>query len=409
MENMSFQYGSGGKCSGSDGNNGGDTYIKSSNSSIIAGGGKAGGSDENRKWYEFWKWFSGGGEAGTYSVNNNNINKAYLWNNGNSGDAKVFNESIGGASVMSSNTFKSGIGYDRGYGGSKKMSNETYGNGGCLYILPTTSYCVCTIKAPSGTNINVSVSGDEKSQDGNYIQNTEIRAGNMSGTTTISFIVKKGATINYNARNGYMVDSGSFKAGENLNSDNEQNKSLTLKKEIVTHTIKCSGDFTITGEFTDDNGNITNRELTGTNSITFKVWKDPSHNTVTVNKTYYDSKVIQITENNGTTDAGLNKKRYYASLSSTGKIKLKKKSNITINATWNDWNDEEKAKASKVNWNLNYEGFECTALVKNKTNISYGSMQLNSQKLPEKVTITFSNNHSVSKTFETGNIWVEIK
>lgn len=302
--------GSGGNCSGSDGHDGGDTSIVKSGLNIIAGGGKAGGSDENREWYEVWKWFEGGGEAGTYQASGSDIKKVYLRNNGEKGDAKAFSESIGGTSVMSSTTFKTGIGNNRGYGGSKDFNDELPAGGGCLYILPNTSYCVCTITAPEGTQINANVSEDYVATDGNYIQNTNIQTGAISGTTNIQFIVKKGATVSYSARKDYMIDNGSFTAGENVNSDNEQQVNLTLKKEIVEHTIYCKGDFKITGEFTDDNGNITSREKTGTNSITFKVWKDPSHNSVTVSKAYYDSTTIQITDN-GTTTVNLRKTKYY--------------------------------------------------------------------------------------------------
>lgn len=302
--------GSGGKCDDSDGHDGGETSIVKGNLNIKAGGGKAGGSNEDREWYEIWEWFTGGGEAGTYQASGSDIKKVYLNNNGESGDAEVFNESIGGASVMSSSTFKTGIGNNRGYGGSKKWNTETPAGGGCLYILPNSSYCVCTISAPEGTQINATVSGDYVATDGNYIQNTNIQTGAISGTTKIQFIVKKGATITYSARKDYMIDNGSFTAGENVNSDNEQEVNLTLKKEIVEHTINCKGDFKITGEFTDDNGTIISREKTGKDSITFKVWKDPSHNSVTVSKDYYDSTPIQITDN-GTTTVNLRKTKYY--------------------------------------------------------------------------------------------------
>lgn len=304
--------GSGGKCSNSNGHDGGDTSIVGNGLGITVEGGKAGGSDEDRG---ILGWFDAGGTGGSNNITSNtNIKNVYLNNNGSDGIAKIGwggdDGSFGGNSVMTSSTFKTGIGNNRGYGGSKIGASETPAEGGCLFILPNTSYCVCTISASEGTQINATVSGDYVNTDGNYIQNTNIQTGAISGTTKIQFIVKKGATVSYSARKDYMIDNGSFTAGENVNSDNEQQVNLTLKKEIVEHTIYCKGDFKITGEFTDDNGTITSREKTGTDSITFKVWKDPSHNSVTVSKAYYDSTTIQITDN-GTTTVNLRKTKYY--------------------------------------------------------------------------------------------------
>lgn len=330
--------GSGGKCSNSNGHDGGDTSIVENGLGITVEGGKAGGSDEDRG---ILGLFDAGGTGGSNNITSNtNIKNVYLNNNGSDGIAKIGwggdDGSFGGNSVMTSSTFKTGIGNNRGYGGSKKWDTETPAGGGCLYILPNSSYCVCTISAPEGTQINATVSEDSVNTDGNYIQNTNIQAGAISGTTKIQFIVKKGATITYSARKDYMIDNGSFTAGENVNSDNEQEVNLTLKKEIVEHTINCKGDFKITGEFTDDNGTIISREKTGKDSITFKVWKDPSHNSVTVSKTYYDSSTIQITDN-GTTTVNLNKHKYFVDVNNVtyehsqdwGEYKWRKTKNLT--------------------------------------------------------------------------------
>ncbi len=309
---------------------------------------------------------------------------------------------------MSNERFKSGIGNNRGYGGSKHRENEEQANGGCLYILSNNSYCVCTIKAKEGTTIEARVSGDYVTEDGEYIIKTNIEAGIISGTSSISFIVKKGARIEYFARKTNEIASGEIIAGEKLNADNEQTVDVVLRKEIATHTIKCNGDFTITGEFVDDDGNIINRTISATNSATFKVWLDPNHNTVKISKTYYDTLSMQI-QGNGTSTANLNKKKYYATLSETGEFKVNKKSEKNINATWNSWNAEEKAKAQSVRWKVEYNDFKCTSvMINNKANITYSSVKY-TNGLPNSMNITFKNGHVTSRKFKTGEVYAEIE
>lgn len=145
-----------------------------------------------------------------------------------------------------------GIGKDRGTGGTNHffgIGEDISGVGGALYILPTKQYCKVNINSNVDAQINAVVSNDEYY--GEYVINTQIKTGPVSGENSISFIVKKGATITCTAerigsdKTDYNLFSNSYTAGEtNLNATtNEENIVLGLTKKKFTKNIKLSGGY----------------------------------------------------------------------------------------------------------------------------------------------------------------------
>lgn len=245
-----------------------------------------------------------GGGAGTYT---NRLSSTMYNSNGNSGTS---GGTLGTSAYGASSVWTQGIGRNRGSGGSNGpgIGDDVSGVGGALYILPTSDYCVMQINA-NGCGISASVSGDAIAANGDTIINTNATAGTISGNNSISFIVKKGASVTYTAWcTNYVTRVETITAGTSLNSNNVHVVNVSLNKQTYTHTITCNGSFAVSGRFTDDNGNVTSTSKTGNGSVKFKVWAGDA--TVTVSKTYYDSKNITIS-GTGTTPANLSKTKYY--------------------------------------------------------------------------------------------------
>lgn len=275
----------------------------------------------------------------------------YLQSNGNNGTGEGFTQcAIGGNTVLSKrlsdgSMFMSGIGRDTGLGGDQHsiLGNDTGmncghtskgndGRGGGLYILSTEYYSVCKIDAPNNATVRVTVTGDDVPRTGNVDKNVKhITVGTLQTTGDLSFIVRKGARVNYTvSQQYYNTESGYFIAGQangasvssnvtvnNLNtSDNTQTVKVNLSKTIYKHTITSSGaTITVTGKFTDSKGNITSYSKTGTGKVEFNVWADENNNDVnyTVSKQYYNttSGSVNVTSNGGTTNVTLDKTKYF--------------------------------------------------------------------------------------------------
>lgn len=276
----------------------------------------------------------------------------YLQSNGNNGIGEGFTQcAIGGNTVLSKrlsdgSMFMSGIGRDTGFGGDQHsiLGNDTGmncghtskgndGKGGCLYILSTEYYSVCKIDAPNNATVTVTVTGDnapvDESDAATRVGNN-IQVGTIQTTGDISFIVRKGARVNYTvSQQYYNTESGYFIAGQanganvssnvkvnSLTSDNTQTVNVILSKTIYKHTITSSGaTITVTGKFTDSNGNITSYSKTGIGTVEFNVWADENNNDVnyTVSKQYYNTKSgsVNVTANGGTTNVTLDKTKYF--------------------------------------------------------------------------------------------------
>ena len=367
----------------------------------------------------------------------------YLRSNGKDGIyewLETVEGGIGGDSVMTDGTFNCGLGTGRGEGGDvRQFTNQIQnghnaGIGGCLYILSTNVYSICEItNVPNDATINLNVSNDSLTLDGNTVfLNASI--GNINGTGSKKFITKKDATIDYDvvSNDGHWIANGTITNVGTPDSNlgtydadiNTHTIPISLNKRILTHTISSAGsNITVRGNFTDLNGNITSNELTGTGSITFNVWSAEPNVNYTVSRTYYDTKTGSVTvttdNNGGTTGVSLDKHKYYATLSQTGEITFKNGTR-DITASWNNWSDEEKSKASGTRWKCTVEGFDYN--IWGSDSAAFGGAeiiegQLNySNNLPNSKTITFFTdayywlfgNVYLDTTFTIGNIYVEI-
>lgn len=278
---------------------------------------------------------------------------------------------------------------------------------------------------PDGAHVRVDVTGDAPPGgmiDGNV---NNVQVGTIEKDGDVSFIVRQGATVNYTvSKTHYNTATGSFTAGANLNNKNEQDVSINLSKIIFTYKIESTGaNINVTGNFTDDTGKVISKSISGTNTVTFKVWSGENTVSYTATKTYYETEsgTINIAEDGSKSITFNTKKKYYASLSQTGEITFKNGTR-DVTATWNNWNTDERNKASGTKWKCQPEGFEVTNLAKGDTNITYGDVQ-NSGGLPNSMTITFSNytethlwapfvgNYAYvwyDKTFKIGTVYVEI-
>lgn len=239
------------------------------------------------------KYMVNGGNVST-TIASDRVIEEYLCSNGYNGnrpEAMVF---IGGPSVMSQGLLDCGIGVGLGAGGDYQES----GVGGCLYILSSKIYCVCTVQVPaehSDATVRINVTGDDFTEG----INTRAKVGTITGTGTQTFIVKKGSTVEYTVEKEHYIAQGKAEnigtvaatEGEYNSSSNTHTIPVTLKKKILTHTIQTNGaNITINGKFTDANGNITNTSMTGTGSITFNVWSaEPTITLISAEKTYYNT------------------------------------------------------------------------------------------------------------------------
>ena len=382
---------------------GGDTYIKNSSGAFVvkanggAGGGTAGG---------------GGGAienstAITYSDPYN------LSSNGASGtsDGLLKQHAIGAPAFRTI-----GIGRNRGAGGTNHFitnsGEDTSGDGGALYILTTKEYCMFKLTANDGAYINAVVSND--SYYGDYVINTQAQAGTISGEKSVSFIVKKGATITCTiTKNNYNSVTKTFTAGSSLDGNNVHNETVTLKKTIYTRTLALNGaTISATGQFTDLDGNVIQTSLSGANSITFNVWIGDNNVHWTASRLYYDTNSgdYAITSSGIDYLPALPKHRYYATLDRTGEWKFKNDTKY-VNATWS-WNANEISNAPGTTWSVYYEGFEVKDLVKGDTSINYGSVSYNNN-LPYRMSIELKNYTKflfsyTNKTFKIGTVWAEI-
>ena len=273
---------------------------------------------------------------------------SYIKNNGSNGTNEgTFECAIGGNTVLNKrlsdgSMFMSGIGRDTGLGGDQHsiLTNDTWmncdhtskgndGRGGALYILSTEYYSVCKIDAPNNATITVNVTGDnapvDESDAATRVGNN-IQVGTIQTTGDLSFIVRKGAKVNYTvSQQYYNTESGYFIAGQangasvssnvtvnNLNtSDNTQTVKVNLSKTIYKHTITSSEATIIaTGKFTDTKGNLQpNSQITGNGKVEFYVWADENNNDVnyTVSKQYYNTK-------SGSVNVTLDKTIYYSNV-----------------------------------------------------------------------------------------------
>ena len=244
------------------------------------------------------------GQGGSVSTSGFTVNSEYLRNNGGNGyvqwaDAKVAGVGgklyvgFGADSIMKTNgNIDLGIGKDRGTGGDMWISYAQYGMGkgfagvgGSLYLFSSKTYCLCKVNVPSGTHTKLVVSGD-------IVQGkTHSGVGTIEGDkTTYTFIVRKGATVNYTlTKTGYDTVNKTFKTGENVNAQtNIQTVNLQLGNKIVyTHTFKLSGaHIKLTGNFVDNNGNIYHT-VEGDNSVTVKIERESNTVNYVTTKTYY--------------------------------------------------------------------------------------------------------------------------
>lgn len=273
-----------------------------------------------------------GGNIST-TISSGRIISEYLRSNGNNGtrpEAMVF---IGGDSVMFQGNLDCGIGAGRGAGGDL---NEG-GVGGCLYILSSKIYCLCTVQVPAehqDANVTITVTGDDFTEG----INTKANVGTITGKGTQTFIVKKGATIEYTVEKEHYIAQGKVEnigtvaatEGTYNSSNNTHTIPVTLKKKILTHTIQTNGaNITINGRFTDADGNVINTSMNGTGSITFNVLSEDNNVSYTATKTYYDTRngSISVTSNGETTNVELPKTKYYiqnvsSNMSNSGRLTL---------------------------------------------------------------------------------------
>lgn len=415
----------------------------------------------------------------------------YLQSNGNNGTGEGFTQcAIGGNTVLSKrlsdgSMFMSGIGRDTGLGGDQHsiLGNDTGmncghtskgndGRGGGLYILSTEYYSVCKIDAPNNATVRVTVTGDDVPRTGNVDKNVKhITVGTLQTTGDLSFIVRKGARVNYTvSQQYYNTESGYFIAGQangasvssnvtvnNLNtSDNTQTVKVNLSKTIYKHTITSSGaTITVTGKFTDSKGNITSYSKTGTGKVEFNVWADENNNDVnyTVSKQYYNttSGSVNVTSNGGTTNVTLDKTIYYSNVQNysivdpttkwyQGKAKWNETGNLrdsraelrlytsdesgTITLTFNG------ATNNISNWKLRIIGYEVgiepkkssmtvvvrdnnNNIIKNETkgfakkDVAYDLDYDFNNKSIKTVTITFNTSSGTDKRFWLSQVYVE--
>lgn len=323
---------------------------------------KHGGSEEG-----FWGVTGSGGDNGKISTKNiPTATVTYLNTNGNSGYNNAENWThtkcaIGGNSVINNGSLLSGLGKNRGTGGDQHgLDNNGFasecthdaksenGVGGCLYILPTNLYCIVNIKVPDNSyNVKITVTNDDVS--GEYVDDNVLKVGTIENNGNISFIVKRGAIVNYTvSKEYYNTENGSFIVGQtkiahNLNvgainnSNNEQTANIKLSKTILTHTITSNGaNIKVSGKFmqsASSDGTVVKNSETGTGTVTVYVWQgEPNIKIESVSKSYYntltnyeitagstktDSRNLTdgsatISTNNTTTTVTLPKTKYYA-------------------------------------------------------------------------------------------------
>lgn len=298
---------------------------------------------------------SNAGKGGNVSTNLTILNE-YLNSKGNDGTIDGMS-AVGATSTIndtSKNKLRVGIGKDRGQGGNNYVDEvfgeDKSGTGGCLYILSDASYCVVNIKVPDNSySVTINVTGDSRTSPRESIINTDISVGTISGYGNQSFIVKKGATVNYTvSKEYYNTETGSFVVGEtktanNLNvgaidsSNNEQTANIKLSKTILTHTITSNGaNIKVSGKFMQNassDGTVAKYTAEGTGTLTVYVWQgEPNIKIESVSKSYYntltnyqitagstktDSRNLTdgsatISTNNTTTTVTLPKTKYYA-------------------------------------------------------------------------------------------------
>lgn len=325
---------------------------------------KHGGSEEG-----FWGVTGSGGDNGKISTKNiPTATVTYLNTNGNSGYNNAENWThtkcaIGGNSVINNGSLLSGLGKNRGTGGDQHgldhngiASECTHdaksenGVGGCLYILPTNLYCIVNIKVPDNSyNVKITVTNDDVS--GEYVDDNVLKVGTIENNGNISFIVKRGAIVNYTvSKEYYNTENGSFIVGQtkiahNLNvgainnSNNEQTANIKLSKTILTHTITSNGaNIKVSGKFmqsASSDGTVVKNSETGTGTVTVYVWQgEPNIKIESVSKSYYntltnyeitagstktDSRNLTdgsatISTNNTTTTVTLPKTKYYSDI-----------------------------------------------------------------------------------------------
>ncbi len=355
---------------------------------------------------------------------------------------------IGGTSIIDQSVLTAGIGRTKGAGGSRYWNNEnkevvSQAAGGCLYILSADIYNICTIELSDfpddidSATVNIEVTND--AFPGGDESNASPSVGTITKTITkedthsLSFIVKKGATVKYNIvsdDDNYLVEgkaenigtttatSGAYDSNTNIHKITTQ-----LHKRILTHTIinKTNGNLKITGQFTDDQGNVIDEIYTVNGQQEIKVWsKHPTVN-YTVSKTYYDIaesgksstlygtlNPITITKDNngGSTPISiqLQKKKYYATLK-TGTTTYNKGDTVTleygnsqqITASWN-WTSDEKNNSTGTKWQIIESDFKMNH--NTGSTITYGETKY-SNNLPNNRTVTFYSNYKLVIKYKT--------
>ncbi len=339
-----------------------------------------------------------------------------------------------GANAIGGEAFRTqGIGRNRGAGGTNHIfhsEENKKGDQGVLYVLSTEEYCMFELTAIGG-DITAVVTNDSKPQDGDYVINTNATAGTITGTDSVSFIVKKGATISCTiTKTDYYTVTETYIAGSSLDSDNVHKESVSLNKIVYAKTLRLNGaNIVVTGRLTDANGNVISSSISGNNSVTFNVWKGDNTIHWETSRTYYDGKSGDMTITSGGTEnlPTLDKHKYYATLGPqdqwdkniSGKTKKEwtfKNATKYVNATWT-WNPDEISKASGTRWKLDYNGFGVSN--SSGTNISYGPLN-SSNNLPSSMNIEFSNYYEThmwspwgnygyvywDRTFTIGDVWV---
>lgn len=268
--------------------------------------------DEKSLNVKFGKLFFGtGGKILISSVTNELDNALQLSNEGNTATTK----NKGTSSVIAT-----GIGAGSGAGGNQ----GDYGTTGCLYVLPTTAYCVCKIELPKDykdAKLTVSVDGDSLSPDGDLIlDSAHVETFTVTGDTM--FIVKKGAIVNYTLSKEHWVQTGSTSTQITDDKIDSSTNTITIKptmkKKVFTYTLTPGtkgADIKVTGNLTDNDGNIVGSQSISKNgnSNTFKVWsKEPNINWEE-SKQYYHTKTgsMSIPGDGQTTLESLEKVKYF--------------------------------------------------------------------------------------------------
>ena len=252
----------------------------------------------------------------------------------------------------------------------------------------------------------------------------KVQVGTITKDGDLSFIVRRNSDVRYKVeKQNYVTVDETIKAGIALDSNNEQTISVALQKDYVTHTISPSTNKTtikVTGDLIniDTGEKVSSIQKANTNTLTFRVWKGTTIN-YQVTKTYYNtvSGSTNITANNQTTNVTMPKIKYYASLSESGKVKVSKNSTKIIRATWNNWNNEERQKATGTQWEIIYDGFKRPGWPNSNTSIVYGNINY-TNNLPSNVNIELRNYYHTgsgfftvyyNKTFKVGTVYVQIK